>query len=278
MVFQNYALWPHMNVRENLAFGLRMNRVSAAERRSRVDEALALVRMREYDSRFPHELSGGQQQRVSLARALVLRPKLVLLDEPLSNLDARLRNEIRDEIVALHRNLGLTMIYVTHDQDEALSMAQNAALMRAGKIIQSGSPKSMYEHPINRYAAAFFGAANFFKGTLRKESGASRLCVTPELTLPLAGPVANKSATGEVLIRPEAFTLQPPGKPFEEPVWSDSGTVREILYFGADQRVTLELKGGQKLLISTSGRAAGVSIGERLAFSCPASDIVVLQD
>ncbi len=166
MVFQNYALWPHLNVHANVAYGLEERGVPAAERRRRVGEALRGVRMEEYEFRKPNELSGGQQQRVALARALVVNPDAVLLDEPLSNLDARLRMEMRHEIRRIHDETGVTMLYVTHDQKEALTMADQIAVMSMGRIEQVGTPRAIYHAPINVFVASFIGEANLVPGEL----------------------------------------------------------------------------------------------------------------
>lgn len=164
MVFQSYALWPHLTVRENVAFGLDVRKVSKSEIARRVDEALALVQMTDRaDYRSP-QLSGGQQQRVALARALVIRPRCLLLDEPLSNLDAKLRLEMREEIRRICKQAGLTAIYVTHDQKEALAMADRLAVMHEGRIAQAGPPREVYERPVNRFVAGFIGETNFIDG------------------------------------------------------------------------------------------------------------------
>src|SRR5436190_7123397 len=161
MVFQNYALWPHMTVAENVAYGLDVRGVGAAEKKKRVSEALAIVQMEKYALRAPNQLSGGQQQRVALARALVIRPDLLLLDEPLSNLDAKLRLEMREEIRRIHAQTRITTIYVTHDQKEALSLADRMAVMRDGAIEQVGDPRTVYRTPTNRFVADFIGETNW---------------------------------------------------------------------------------------------------------------------
>jgi iron(III) transport system ATP-binding protein len=160
MVFQNYALWPHLSVAENVSFGLEMRRIPTAERIRRVDEALALVEMTGFSARRIAELSGGQQQRVALARALVIRPQVLLLDEPLSNLDARLRQSMRDEIRRICKAAGVTAIYVTHDREEALSTADRIAVMVGGKLAQIGTPREVYERPTSTAVATFLGEAN----------------------------------------------------------------------------------------------------------------------
>jgi len=160
MVFQNYALFPHMSVRKNIGFGLRMRHLNRAELSRRVDEAVALVQLQEHQDKMPGQLSGGQQQRVAIARAIALHPPVVLMDEPLSNLDAKLRLEMRMEIRRLHQDLGLTTIYVTHDQEEALSMADRLVVLREGVIQQCGSPEDVYDQPANGYVAGFMGYRN----------------------------------------------------------------------------------------------------------------------
>jgi putative spermidine/putrescine transport system ATP-binding protein len=167
IVFQNYALFPHMSVEQNIAFGLEMRRVPRAETARRVAEALALVRLEAFSSRRPRELSGGQQQRVALARALVIRPSILLLDEPLSNLDARLRDDMRSEIHDIQRRLGITTVFVTHDQVEALSMCDRVAVMQAGALVQCGTPTEVYERPRNPFVAEFVGRANKLTGSVR---------------------------------------------------------------------------------------------------------------
>jgi iron(III) transport system ATP-binding protein len=168
MVFQNYALWPHMTVFENVAYGLDVRRVTGTERRTRVMDALASVRMAEYAERAATQLSGGQQQRVALARALVIKPDVLLLDEPLSNLDAKLRLEMREEIRRLHNETKLTTIFVTHDQAEALSLADRVAIMNAGRVEQVGTPRELYQRPASPFVSAFLGAANFVEGRVEQ--------------------------------------------------------------------------------------------------------------
>lgn len=168
MVFQDYALFPHMNVFDNVAFGLRMRRVPKSRWKVRVGQVLELVRLEGLESRYPRELSGGQQQRVALARALVIEPAVLLLDEPLSNLDLKLRQQMRVELRQLQERLGITTIFVTHDQEEALSMGDRIAVMDAGCIKQLGSPREIYEFPGSRFIADFIGESNFFRGKIKK--------------------------------------------------------------------------------------------------------------
>jgi iron(III) transport system ATP-binding protein len=168
LVFQNYALWPHMTVYENLAFGLQLRKVSKEETRKRIGEALAMVRLSGFEERYPRQLSGGQQQRVALARALVIEPSLLLLDEPLSNLDAQLREEMRFEIRELQKKLGITSVYVTHDQAEALVLSDRIAILHEGRLIQVGSPEDIYNRPGNRFVAGFIGLTSFVEGAIAR--------------------------------------------------------------------------------------------------------------
>jgi ABC-type Fe3+/spermidine/putrescine transport system ATPase subunit len=168
MVFQNYALWPHLTVFENVAFGLRERKLPGAEIDRRVREVLARVELSGTEKRRPSQLSGGQQQRVALARTLVIEPRVLLLDEPLSNLDAKLRIEMRLELLKLQRDLGLTTIYVTHDQEEALAMSTRLCIMQNGRMVQEGKPREIYEQPVNDFVAAFVGQTNLFSGKVAR--------------------------------------------------------------------------------------------------------------
>jgi ABC-type Fe3+/spermidine/putrescine transport system ATPase subunit len=167
MVFQNYALWPHMTVRANVVYGLRLRRLAADEIEARLGAGLAKVNLTGLEDRYPGQLSGGQQQRVALARALVLNPDILLLDEPLSNLDAKIRVQVRAEIRKLQQDLGITTVYVTHDQEEALSLSDRVAVMREGRVLQEASPRELYERPVNRFVADFVGTNNFIGGVAR---------------------------------------------------------------------------------------------------------------
>jgi putative spermidine/putrescine transport system ATP-binding protein len=192
MVFQSYALFPNMSVAQNVAFGLRMQKVGKDESARRVDEVLRLVELGDYATRYPHQLSGGQCQRVALARSLVTRPRLLLLDEPLSALDARIRKHLREQIRAIQQELGLTTLFVTHDQEEALTMSDRIFLMNAGRIVQSGDAESLYTEPVDAFAAGFIGNYN-----LLDAEAASRLLLRP--------------VDGRIAIRPEAIRLEDSG-------------------------------------------------------------------
>ena len=258
MVFQQYALWPHMTVAQNVAFGLEVQGLPSAERSRRVREALDLVRMGDFGARYPHEISGGQQQRVALARALAVRPKIILLDEPLSNLDARLRDEIRHELKALHRALNITMVYVTHDQEDALSLATKIALLRAGTVEQVGTPEQLYEAPQSRYVAEFLGSANLIRCSVRTHTPTQQSSVTLE-----GAPGENFSArsgnyggVGPCLlcVRPEALTVSPVGSDTNPSLLA---TIRRVDYKGAHLDIECETLSKERLLSRT------VSTGRR---------------
>ncbi|XHR30762.1 MAG: ABC transporter ATP-binding protein [Chthoniobacteraceae bacterium] len=231
MVFQNYALWPHKNVAENVAFGLEELGVSRDERRQRVAGALESVRMEAYAARGIHELSGGQQQRVALARALVVRPRCLLLDEPLSNLDAKLRLEMRTEIRRICKEAGLTAVYVTHDQKEALSIADRMAVLRAGRICQIGAPGEVYRRPVSRFVADFVGETNFLEAEVAAPPAGHRGGLLASVAGDLfetAAPVESSLPGTRVTlsIRPEALRLGP------APVNAFPGHIEETLYLG----------------------------------------------
>jgi iron(III) transport system ATP-binding protein len=215
MVFQNYALWPHMTVAQNIAFGLSVRKVPKPERDRRVAEAVELVRLQGFEQKRPTQLSGGQQQRVALARALVVRPSVLLLDEPLSNLDARLRSEMREEIRRVHQETGLTIIYVTHDQKEALSLADRMAVMHRGRVEQVGAPQQVYRRPRNLFIANFLGDVNLIEGTVSNiRDGQAQVDTAVG---PFEGVAVDNTlrpgAPAFCCIRPESIVLQTPGQP-----------------------------------------------------------------
>ena len=214
MVFQSYALWPHMTVEANVAFGLGVRHVRGDDRRRRIDDALRSVRMEAYAKRKPNQLSGGQQQRVALARAIVIRPDVLLLDEPLSNLDAKLRNELRVEIRRVCKQAGITTVYVTHDQKEALSMADRVAVLDQGKVVQVGTPSELYRRPASRFVAGFLGEANFLDGRIAAVDNGHVRVDTKVGTL-LASPTAPVEVgdTVTLSIRPEAWCVHDRGEP-----------------------------------------------------------------
>lgn len=228
MVFQSYALFPNMNVEQNVAFGLRMQKVSTDETRQRVAEVLKLVELNELAKRYPHQMSGGQCQRVALARSLVTRPRLLLLDEPLSALDARIRKHLREQIRAIQQELGLTTIFVTHDQEEALTMSDRIFLMNQGRIVQSGDAETLYTAPVDAFAAGFIGNYN-----LLEPDDASRLMQRP--------------INSRVAIRPEAIQLSLTG--------SLEGEVRSHSLLGNVIRYRVEAR-GVELVVDVLNRSA----------------------
>ena len=210
IVFQSYAVWPHMTVFENLAFPLKVRRLGRRELRQRIEETLELVEMTPYAKRYPHQLSGGQQQRVALARALVYSPSVLLLDEPFSNLDAKLRVRARTWVKELQHRLGLTTIFVTHDQDEALSMSDRIAVMSAGEIQQIGTPEDVYRRPANRFVAEFVGRVNLIHGVIAGAEGTMAVLDVDGSDHRLTVASANGTRLSErvtVVVRPEAVTL-----------------------------------------------------------------------
>ena len=207
MVFQNYALWPHMSVRDNVAFGLEERRLPKAVIDRKVAAVLELVGLAALSSRRPSQLSGGQQQRVALARTIAIEPKVLLLDEPLSNLDAKLRVHMRMELLALQRKLGVTTIFVTHDQEEALSISDRVAVLEAGVIQQVGTPVELFDHPVNRFIATFVGTANMFAGTLRPGADGMVFESAALGTLSLRGAPTAPAGAAEIAFRPHVVTL-----------------------------------------------------------------------
>jgi len=249
-VFQDYALFPHMSVIQNVLFGLRMANVAKPEAQRRAEEALEMVKLGHAAHRRPNQLSGGQQQRVALARALVKRPSVLLLDEPLGALDLKLRKEMQAELKAMQQRVGITFIFVTHDQEEAMSMANRIAVMHEGHILQIGTAREIYEHPVNRFVADFIGETNFFVGDLlerRDKIGVVKLNngATFEATLPPDPSLLQGQVT--VALRPERIGIFPPGEeddmPHEVPLSVLEGTLREMDYIGTDTRYTVEIAG-----------------------------------
>jgi spermidine/putrescine transport system ATP-binding protein len=233
-VFQNYALFPHMTVAENVAFGLRMKRVPRDEIARRVREALQLVRLAGFDDRYPRQLSGGQQQRVALARALINRPRVLLLDEPLGALDLKLRKEMQLELKHLQMTVGITFIYVTHDQEEALTMSDRIAVMNAGRVLQVGTPLEIYERPSSRFVADFIGESNFLDGRVTGLDG-QQVTVMIDDRVPVPARAQDSLVVGEqvtVAIRPEKICLRPPG--MERTDGCVRGRVEEVVYIGTD--------------------------------------------
>ena len=233
IVFQEYALFPHMTVEENVGYGLRVRRRPSSEIRARVRQTLELVSLSGLESKYPHQLSGGQQQRVALARALVVEPEVLLLDEPLSNLDAKLRVRVREELRDLHRRLGRTTVYVTHDQEEALALSDQIAVLNAGRVLQVGPPEEIYRRPRNRFVAEFVGMANFVEG---EWVGAGTVRAgSVYLRVGEAGPPGGRAL---LVVRPEAMRVHrepPDGVPNVL-----RGRVRSVTFLGSLRRCTVD--------------------------------------
>jgi iron(III) transport system ATP-binding protein len=241
MVFQSYAIWPHMTVFNNVAFPLKygLRRVSRSEIKTRVKRVLDLVQMEGLSDRMATQLSGGQQQRVALARALVSEPDLLLLDEPLSNLDAKLREDMRLEIRRIQQSLGLTTIYVTHDQAEALSMSDRIALLRGGEIVQLGRPRELYEHPSDVFASAFIGTSNQLSGEIAA-GGAGSVRVKGREIACVRSPGCPEKGEVIVSVRPEDIDVRP-ANGSDTDAWK--GTVRQVVYFGDSVNCEIDFAG-----------------------------------
>ncbi|MBL1273315.1 MAG: spermidine/putrescine transport system ATP-binding protein [Marinobacter maritimus] len=267
-VFQNYALFPHMSVFDNVAYGLKMEKRPKAEIRERVEEALAMVQLEDFAGRKPHQLSGGQQQRVAIARAVVKRPKMLLLDEPLSALDYKLRRTMQVELKRLQRELGITFVFVTHDQEEALSMSDRIVVLKDGYIQQLGTPREVYERPANVFTARFVGQTNFFPGRVTRIEG-ERISVdvfglSRELSKPSFRVVMNQPL--HVLLRPEDIRVLAP-----DDTEGVAGKIVERNYKGSTLDSVIELEDGSHVMASEffdeDDPTFDYSIGERVRVS-----------
>ena len=290
MVFQNYALWPHLTVQGNVEYGLRVRKIDTASREKRVNEALEMVRLNNLGNRYPSQLSGGQQQRVALARALVIRPDVLLLDEPLSNLDAQLRLEMRREIKRLHEETGTTALYVTHDQEEALSIADRIAVLRDGVLQQVGTPRELYRAPATRFVAEFIGETNFLPGLIESADAQFLQVSTPAGILRAAKPDGDFAKGQNVWcsIRPEAWRVAT-GEITDSHL---SAQLKNVMYLGEREQYQAHLTGHQnggkmaegenevwrnvKIAITNPGERPP-QVGGSLSLSCDPADVVVLR-
>ncbi|UNK59444.1 ferric ABC transporter ATP-binding protein [Buttiauxella ferragutiae] len=266
MVFQSYALFPHMSLGDNVGYGLKMLGTPRAEIKTRVKEALAMVDLDGFEDRFVDQISGGQQQRVALARALILKPKVLLFDEPLSNLDANLRRSMRDKIRELQKQFNITSLYVTHDQSEAFAVSDTVLVMNKGEIMQIGSPQTLYRQPASRFMASFMGDANIFParfGSDFVEIHGYRLPRPPQLTI--------TQAEGTVGVRPEAITLSEHGDESQRCV------VRHVAYMGPQYEVTVEWH-GQALLLQVNATRLQPDVGDNYYLEIHPYGMFILAD
>jgi iron(III) transport system ATP-binding protein len=274
MVFQNYAIWPHKNVYENVVFGLKLRKVPAAEARRKVGDTLALVNLSGLENRYPNELSGGQQQRVALARSLVVEPSILLPDEPLSNLDAKLRERMRSELKELQRRTGITFVYVTHDQAEALALSDQIAVINAGRLQQYGTPSDVYAHPASRMVADFMGLVNLVAGRVRMvANGGGSVEVAPGLALDIAtmdGLSAGDNV--EVAIRPENIRLGAPGQAPQATV----GEITNHVFLGNLNEYYATLASGQTLRVQTHPMQR-FAVGDKIAVEIDAKHCSVFR-
>ena len=277
MVFQNYAVFPNMRVGDNVAYGLRARRVSRPEIERRVEAALKLVQLAGYGARWPHQLSGGQLQRVAIARAVVIEPHVLLLDEPLSNLDAKLRVEMRGEIRRLQKTLGITVLYVTHDQEEALSMSDRIAVMRAGRVEQCAAPRTIYEAPATAFVASFVGTTNLLRGTVSARTDAAvDVIVEGAAFRARAGGRAMRAGEGAVLsVRPEALRVFAAGEAVPAGWPTLRGRLGDVEYLGALTRFQVKTASGAVLQLMASAPPAADS---EVIVACDPACVVALAE
>ncbi|MEM7171863.1 MAG: ABC transporter ATP-binding protein [Pseudomonadota bacterium] len=277
MVFQHYALFPHMTVAQNVAFPLEMRGVSKADRRVKMEEALAMVGLAGFDARLPKELSGGQQQRVALARAMVFRPRLLLMDEPLGALDKKLREHMQLEIMHLHKNMGTTVLYVTHDQEEALVMSDRIAVFNNGRIEQIGTPRALYESPQTKFVADFIGETNFIAGQVEVTDGSSGQVRGLKGQI---GAELSPGASAVLAFRPERLRVAN-GEASADVDNRLTGTVKELIYLGQSRKAIVALEDGTELAALEQAAQAEVTaleIGSPATLGFRARDARILAD
>jgi putative spermidine/putrescine transport system ATP-binding protein/spermidine/putrescine transport system ATP-binding protein len=271
MVFQSYALFPHLTVAENVAFGLRMRRIARGDRTRSVSDALDLVKLRALADRYPRQLSGGQQQRVALARAIVVKPAVLLLDEPLGALDKLLREEMQVELRSLQQRLGITAVFVTHDQEEALTLSDRVAVMRNGVIEQIGAPREIYDRPRSAFVASFLGASNFVEGDVVARDASSIVVDTPSGRVGAHG----EKPLGErvrIAVRPERLRMA------RRDAQGLPARVRDIVYRGPVTHFYMDSAAGPLLAYRQDARAGEFAIGDEVRCSWDADSAVVLDD
>ena len=274
-VFQQYALFPHMNVFDNVAFGLERRRVAAGEIKRRVGESLEMVRLNGMEDRRSTELSGGQQQRVALARALVLEPKVLLLDEPLAALDLKLRKQMQVELKGLQRRLGISFVYVTHDQEEALTMSDRVVVMNAGRIEQLGRAEEIYERPLTEFVAGFIGISNIIEGTVESSGDQVSLIKLGRTSVTVRGNRASHGARVRVMVRPEKIRLS-----FDGSGGAIQGEIESAIYLGDSTQWRVVLEGGQAITAIEQNREPFGSsqnrVGQKVSVSWEPESAVIL--
>ena len=285
MVFQNYALWPHLTAWGNIEYGLKVRKIARPERDKMVANALQMVRLDGLGKRYPSQMSGGQQQRVALARALVIRPDILLLDEPLSNLDAQLRLEMRAEIKRLHLETGTTALYVTHDQEEALSIADRVAVLKDGDLMQVGAPRELYRHPVSRFVAEFIGETNFLPGKIASIEPQTLRVETP------AGVITAARSRGDwqpgqsvwCSIRPESWRLESENQSANQ----FTAQLEDAMYLGQNEQLRARLTGGQATaddnwrllkIAVPNPTAKSPAVGVPITLFCAPDDVVVMAE
>lgn len=280
MVFQNYALWPHMTVRKNIEYGLTLRKLEANEIKNRVDEVLSFTQLTQFAHRLPGQLSGGQQQRVALARALAIRPNVLLLDEPLSNLDAKLRLEMRDNISRIHKQTGITTLYVTHDQKEALSMGSQITVMHAGLEVQTGTPKDLYRNPHTPFLAGFIGETNIIPGKVESIKDGAATVVTEIGRLESTHIVGSFSEgdTVSLSIRPEAIQVDIPGINLDTKDNNLTLTTDHLTYLGESEQIQCKWGADKRLKINLfNAPDHNIGEGDSISTYVAKSNVLVLQ-
>ncbi|MEO1198676.1 MAG: ABC transporter ATP-binding protein [Pseudomonadota bacterium] len=284
MVFQNYAIFPHLNVRANIAYGLRKHKLSRTKKHEMVDELLDLIKLPGYGDRRAYELSGGQRQRIALARALILKPKVLLLDEPLGALDKQLREQMQLELRALQRQVGITFVFVTHDQEEALTLSDRMAVMSGGRVLQVDTPEGLYEAPRTRTVASFIGSMNFFRGTVRRNGAAEAVIDTEglgQIPVPVEGLDHPDGAEVQVALRPEKIALSDAEPDARHVV---SGTLNAAAYLGERSHYYVTIDGkDEPVAVSTPNLTRADRAGAHLDAGAPlwlswSPDAIVILD
>jgi putative spermidine/putrescine transport system ATP-binding protein len=283
IVFQDYALFPHMTVEQNIGFGLRMRNCPANAKRDAVEKGVSLLRLKGLEGRYPHELSGGQQQRVALARAIAINPALLLLDEPLAALDKNLRDDMQVELRQLQQSLGITTMFVTHDQEEALALSDKVIVMNLGQVRQFGSPMEIYNSPVDRFVANFIGKSNIFSAQIVGEEAGFLVCRLPSGAV-VKAPARCKPEPGTAIyvsIRPELLRLAPAGQPTTSSENRVEGVVEHATYLGHRSKIRVRLGDGARVDIdrpnSGSGQqASGWDIGQAVTLVWPPENTVVI--